>query len=538
MTGRNALLHVGILTCWLLAQAPSPAWADGADGTLVAAFAAEPTTLDPVRYSAGVDTYGISQLFEQLSRVGPSGKTVPWLAVSWTVEGTADKPVIDVHLRPGVTFQNGDPVTSADVEFSYERLRDPKQSRWSHLQASVESFEVVDDLHFRIHFSKPDANYLTDNLQIWVMPKKYFEQVGADGFARAPIGTGPWKLTSWKVKDEMQLQSWDGYWNKQARPSVRNLTIKFIPEDLTRVAAFRTDAVDWIDAVPPASIEDIKKMPDVSTATEVSGNNLFVNFPMDLPNTPFKDVRVRQAAAYAIDMDAIIKRVLFGQGQRYAEVGEGETGYDPALKPYPYDPRKARAPVGRGRLSQRVRYALLQPNHPARAQHEGNGRRDVRLPVLSWHTLPSERIGIRRLDQSWPRGPCGRPSPRRSDQLDVVPQPARRPRHSLGWAPAQLRGRAGLGQLLPHARRRAGRPGRATETDPRPGEAGGAAEADRADEARPGAGRADHLPPAHHPRLAVKQGRFHPVARAGLLARVPAGWPEAVTETGPGVESE
>ncbi len=341
MKRRSAALAAVCLL--MLAQAPARADEQEPSGKLTAAFAAEPTTLDPVRYSAGVDTYGISQIFEQLNRTDPSGKTIPWLAQSWTVEGTPEKPIIDVRLRPGVKFQNGDPLTSADVQFSYERLRDPKQSRWSHLQASVESFEIVDDLHFRIHFSQPDANYLTDNLQIWVMPKAYFEKVGADGFARAPIGTGPWRLVDWKVKDEMRFQLWDGYWNHDARPSVRDLAIKFIPEDLTRVAAFQTGAVDWIDAVPPARLAEFKTMPDVSTTTQVSGNNLYIDFPTQLPNTPFKDVRVRQAAAYAIDVDAIIKRVLFGQGQRYAEIGPGETGYDPQLKPYPFDRKKARA---------------------------------------------------------------------------------------------------------------------------------------------------------------------------------------------------
>ena len=84
-------------------------------------------------------------------------------------------------------------------------------------------------------------------------------------------------------------------------------------------------------------------MPGVSTTTKVSGNNLYIDFPTQLASTPFKDVRVRQAAAYAVDMDAIIKRVLFGQGQRYAEIALDETGYDPALKPYPFDPAKRTA---------------------------------------------------------------------------------------------------------------------------------------------------------------------------------------------------
>ncbi len=312
------------------------------DGRLTVALAAEPTTLDPVRYSAGVDTYGLGQLFEQLTRPNPSGKTVNWLAELWEVQGTAEKPIADIRIRPGIRFHNGDPLTAADFEFSYQRLRDPAQSRWAHLQASVERFEVVDDLHFRIHFKQPDAVYIDRFLQLWAMPKRYFEQVGADGFARAPVGTGPWRLVAWRVKEEMQLEAFPEYWNQQHRPGVRALTIKFIPEDLTRVAAYRTGAVDWIDAVPPALLEEFRKMPDTTMKTMVSGNNLYLNFPTHLPNSPFRDVRVRQAAAHAIDMDAIIKRVLFGQGQRYAEIGEGSTGYDPSLKPFPYDPKRAR----------------------------------------------------------------------------------------------------------------------------------------------------------------------------------------------------
>ncbi len=340
MVGARVLLLTAALLGAPLGSARAEA--PSATGSLTVALAAEPTTLDPVRYSAGVDTYGVGQIFEQLLRPDPSGKLQNWLAESWEIQGTPEKPIIDVRIRPGVRFQNGDPLTAADFEFSYNRLRDPAQSRWAHLQAAVERFEVVDDLHFRIHFKEPDASYIAAYLQLWAMPKRYFEQVGPEGFARAPIGTGPWRLISWKVKEEMRLEAFDGYWNREHRPGVRELVIKFIPEDLTRVAAFRTGAVDWMDAVPPAMVEEFRNMPGVTTTTKVSGNNLYIDFPSDQPNSPFRDVRVRQAAAHAVDMDAIIRRVLFGQGQRYAEIGEGSTGYDPDLKPLPFNPRRAR----------------------------------------------------------------------------------------------------------------------------------------------------------------------------------------------------
>ncbi|WFU71264.1 ABC transporter substrate-binding protein [Bradyrhizobium sp. CB2312] len=335
--------------------------------TLVAALAAEATMLDPTRSFAGVDYYFIGQMFEQLVRFDPDLKMVNWLAESWSIEGTPDKPIIDVHLRKGVKFHNGDPLTSTDFEFSYGRLRDPKISRYSHLQANVEKFEVIDDHHFKLHFRAPDGNYIPNALQLWAIPKKYFEAVGEEGFAKAPVGTGPWKFVSRSIKEDLKLEAFDDYWNKDARPKVKNLVLKIIPEDLTRVAAFKSGAVDWIDAVPLSAVDEIKKMPGVKTFSATSSNNLYIDFPTYMPDSPFSKLKVREAVAHAIDVDAIIKSVLFGQGERYAEVGKGETGYDPDLKPYPYDVKQAKqllAEAGYPNGFETPCYNLITPREP------------------------------------------------------------------------------------------------------------------------------------------------------------------------------
>jgi len=326
------------ITAGAAAQIPKPA-----TGNLTIAFAAEATMLDPAKSSAGVDQYFFGQIYEQLVRPDPSLKRVNWLAESWSVEDEGGKPVIDVHLRQGVKFHTGDTLTSDDFAFAYNRLRDNKVSKWSHLQASVEAFEIVDPYHFRIHFKQGDGSYVADNLQLWAMSKAYFDRVGDETFGNTPVGTGPWKFVSRTIKEDLKLEAFDDYWNPTQRPTVKNLTIKIIPEDLTRVAAFKTGAVDWIDSVPPSMVEEFRKMPGVTTASYVSPNNMYIAMDAIDDAVPMHDVRVRQAAAYAIDVDDIIKSVLFGQGERYAEVGKGEIGYDPDLKPYPYDPKKARA---------------------------------------------------------------------------------------------------------------------------------------------------------------------------------------------------
>ena len=319
------------------AQAPKPA-----TGSLTVAFGAEATVLDPTHSSAGVDQYFFGQMFEQLVRTGPDLKSLNWLAETWSVEDAGGKPVIDVHLRKGVKFHNGDPLTAEDFEYAFKRQSDKKISIWTHLQAAVERFEIVDPLHFRLHFKEGDGSYVASDLTLWAMPKHYMERVGDEAFERAPVGTGPWRFVSRSVKEEIRFEAFDDYWNAEQRPRVKNLTIKVIPEDLTRVAAFKTGAVDWIDAVPPAMTEEFKKLPGVVTASYVAPNNMYITMDSVTPESKFYDVRVRQALAHAINVEAIIKGVLFGPGQRYVEVGIGELGYDPDLKPYPYDPKKAR----------------------------------------------------------------------------------------------------------------------------------------------------------------------------------------------------
>lgn len=362
--GRNALFAIFALVALpAFAQLASQPPGD----TLTVAFAAEPTTVDPARYSAGVDLYGVTQMFEQLARPGPDGKWMNWLAESWEVKGTRDKPIIEVKLRPGVTFHNGDPLTAEDFAFSLARHKNQKISRRAYFHNSVDRIEVVDDLTFRIHFNEPDSNYVAAYFHLYAMPKKYIERVGDEEFAKHPIGTGPWKFKSWKAKEEMLLEAFDDYWNKDFRPTVKNLRIRFIPEDLTRVAAYKTGAVDLIDAVPLSSVAEFKALPNTKTATVRTGNNLYLAFPTHMPGNPFTNQKVRLVAAHAIDMDAIIKTVLFGEGERYAEVAEGAAGYNASVKPFAYDPKKARqllAEAGFPRGFDTPCYNLLTPREP------------------------------------------------------------------------------------------------------------------------------------------------------------------------------
>lgn len=309
--------------------------------TVTIAFAAEATQVDPTRTTAGVDAYFMDLFFERLLATNPQLERINWLAEDWEIHPAGAGVRIDVKIREGVRFHNGDLLSAHDFRFAYERQKDPTSGVSSRIRY-VTDVVVHDDHHLSMHLSQPDGAIIVQNLDIWAMPKRYFETVGEDGFQKHPVGTGPWKFVSRKPRDELVVERFEDYWNPNAAPGFKRLIIKIIPEDTTRVAAFKTGAVDWMDAVPPAQVATFKALPNTRVASLQAPNNLFLNLNAIDSGSPFRDQRVRLAVAHAVDYDAIIKYILFGQGVRTAQLAPGSIGFDPDLKPHPYDPDKAR----------------------------------------------------------------------------------------------------------------------------------------------------------------------------------------------------
>ncbi len=353
---------VGLLV--LLLTTCTDGWCDS--NTLTVAFAAEATQVDPTRTTAGVDDYFMNLFFERLLAVTPDLERVNWLAEDWQVVEVGEGVRIDVTLRQGVRFHNGDEVTTKDFNFAYERMRDPSSGVSGQLRY-VSKVEIHDDYQLSLHLTQPDPTVVVTNLVLWAIPRKYFESVGDDGFQKHPVGTGPWKFVSRKPRDELIVERFEDYWNKDVMPGYQRLVIKIIPEDTTRVAEYKTGAVDWIDAVPPAQVEEFKSLPATRVANRQAPNNLFLNLNAIDKNSPFRDARVRLAVAHAVDYDAIIKYVLFGQGIRTAQLAPGSLGYDPNLKPHAYDPEKARQLLAEAGYENGINincYNLTTPREP------------------------------------------------------------------------------------------------------------------------------------------------------------------------------
>jgi peptide/nickel transport system substrate-binding protein len=303
---------------------------------LLIAVTQEPTTIDPSLAWVGPDFALSDNLAEYLIYRAPNGELKPGLATSWKM--SPDGKTIEFALRKGVKFHSGDPLTVKDVEFSFERGKAKNQSTRTRLK-TVERIEVIDDYRFKVHFSAPDVTFIPNRGSFIIVSKAYFDRVGEEKFTRNPVGTGPYKFVKHAPGEYVDIERFEEYWSD--KPTVKEARFYFVPEDTTRVAKLKAGEVDFISNCPYPSVQDVEKNLKI---VKFASNHPTVSvlFANRNTKTPWHDRRVRLAMAHAIDCDAIIKNVLFGLPNRWAFLAPHELGYDPALKPYAYNPKRAK----------------------------------------------------------------------------------------------------------------------------------------------------------------------------------------------------
>ncbi len=320
--------------------------ADGTDetpadgGTLTVGIGSEPETLDPHKTRAGTDNYVLMNLYETLLSYNPDGELEGAIADEW--EMSDDGLTYTFHIRDGVTFHNGQPLTADDVVFSLQRYADPAtENVFGYNLAAMETVEATDPSTVVVTLSEPDGAFLSSRAYASIVSKAYFEEVGPDEFATNPVGTGPWMFDSRSIRESVTLKRFDGYWG--AQPGYSELVFRIIGDDNSRVAAMRSGEVDVIAQVPPQSIATLEGTDGVKLATTVTGDNIFYMFNNVQEDVPWNDLRVRQALAMAIDQNAIYESVLGELGILISGVSPLNTGWDESAVAQPdYDPDGAR----------------------------------------------------------------------------------------------------------------------------------------------------------------------------------------------------
>jgi peptide/nickel transport system substrate-binding protein len=245
-------------------------------------------------------------------------------------------------LRPGTKFHDGTAVTPADVKWSYEHYR----GAWGEvLKANTVSLEIIDDHTVRFHFKQPflDFPILLGTANVcgagWVVPAKYYEQVGQAGFLQKPIGAGPYRLISQQQGVKLEFEAFADYY----RPvHVKQFTMVSVPEAATRVAMLERGEADIMYFVPGELIDRVKNNPKLRLAPVVSGN-WWLEFPgFQNPSNPFHDKRVREAISLAVDRDAINDAECGGMGVVDGNWINTDVEYGLEWPKWPHDIAKAK----------------------------------------------------------------------------------------------------------------------------------------------------------------------------------------------------
>jgi peptide/nickel transport system substrate-binding protein len=331
-----ALLVVGVL-----AAAPSPAPA--ADGQLTWAvhISLAPTWFDPAETPGLITPYMLLYaLHDALVKPMPGQPAAPSLAESWST--SPDGLVYEFVLRKGARFHNGEPVTAEDVKFSLERYRG---SAVKTLRANVAAVETPDPRRIRIRLKRPWPDFMTYYTNAtgaaWIVPKKYVEQVGDEGFKKAPIGAGPYKFVSFTPGVELVMEAFEQYWRKP--PSVKRLVLRVIPDEATRLAALKRGEVDIAYSIRGELAEELQRTPGLALKPTVIQSPFWLFFADQWdPKSPWHDRRVRLAASLAIDRNAANQALTLGHSHITGSViPETFDFYWPPPAPV-HDPARAR----------------------------------------------------------------------------------------------------------------------------------------------------------------------------------------------------
>lgn len=298
---------------------------------------------DPATHAGGQGPILASTVFEGLVGCDVDLSTIPAVAERWTI--SPDRLSHDFYIKKGIKFHNGDPVTAEDVKFSMEThmRKELKMVVGNAYRKAIKSIEVIDTHHVRFHYNSPRPGIFK---RYWwngaIMPKKYREAVGDDGFADKPIGSGPFKYDSYKQDQWFRITAVENHHRKT--PEIKSLKMIYVAEPSTRLAMLKAGEVD-IAELKPAHIPVIKADPNLRLfqVKDVIGKAIeILDVGFDEPS-PLKDIRVREAMSLAIDRKTITEKILFGSASPYGDVLSPVTlGSDPSIKPDPYDPERAK----------------------------------------------------------------------------------------------------------------------------------------------------------------------------------------------------
>jgi peptide/nickel transport system substrate-binding protein len=320
-----------------LTLAPLVAQSQNAPTKVVAALSSDIATLDPTIYHAIISFHARLNIFDALTDIGPDSSVVPRFATKW--EKSEDAKSWTFTIRTGAKFHNGEPVTIDDVIFSYQKIIDDEKSPTRVYVNNIASIDRVSDTQVRFNLKTPFAPFDRNATLIAVIPKKAYQEMGADAFGKKPIGSGPYRVVNWIKDDRLELEGFDAWWG--GAPSIKQVVMRPVPSESARSAALLSGEVDIVPALPPALMQTLSNRPGVKVKVSDGYKVVYMGFNPADPS--LKDIKMRQAIDAAVDRNAITQQLLRGMGLPVGQIlAKVSFGHDDKRPPTKFDPERAK----------------------------------------------------------------------------------------------------------------------------------------------------------------------------------------------------
>jgi peptide/nickel transport system substrate-binding protein len=283
------------------------------EGTLTIAqhFALDPGWLNPLEHSYSITQQHYDYLVhDALIKPMPQGEVTYSLAEH--AEMAADFKSAAFRLRPNLKFQDGTPLTTADVEWTYKNFKGANAKQF---HDKLDRIEIVDDRTIIFHFKEPFVDFLDLYNGVvsgigWIVPRQYYEKVGSDGFKMKPMGAGPYKLVSQEAGTQMVFEAWDGYWRRV--PATKTIIVKGIRDPASRLAGLQTGELDLAYGMTGKLLPRVMADKDLRWDPNFTAP-WFLAFPgYNEKDSPFHDKRVREAVSLALNRSFIAKQETQG----------------------------------------------------------------------------------------------------------------------------------------------------------------------------------------------------------------------------------
>jgi len=301
-----------------------------------------PTWFDPAE-TPGIATpfMILYALHDAMVKPMPGNAMAPSLAESWSL--SPDGLVYEFVLRHAVKFHNGDLVSADDVKFSFERYRGAAAKL---MKEKVAAVEIVDPHRVRFRLKEPWPDFMTYYGSLttgagWIVPKKYLEKVGDDGFKKLPVGAGPYRFVSFNPGVELVLEAHEQYWRKV--PSVKRLVIKAVPDESTRLAMLKRGEADVVYLLQGELAEEVRRTAGLTLRpTPIVSTHWLVFADQWDPKSPWADKRVRLAANHAMNRQAVNEALTLGFSRITWSIIPQSFDFFWQPPAYPYDPARAK----------------------------------------------------------------------------------------------------------------------------------------------------------------------------------------------------